>query len=118
MCSLPWKREKSLADVVSKASGNTHSVVASTGETLRVLVGEDGSVCLHGGKGGQVLGSDELQAGELAPSLILDDLCDLGVGLGETLVQDLVLRESKSVCGRGSVWQRTRRATKADWVRT
>lgn len=37
------------------------------------------------------LGSDELETGELSPRLILDDLGDLGVGLGEGLVEAVVL---------------------------
>lgn len=40
------------------------------------------------------LGSNELETGKLTPCLVLDDLGDLGVSLGEGSVETLVLFES------------------------
>lgn len=66
------------------------SIVSGTRKTLGVLVGEHGAVGLHDGQRGQVLGSNELQTGELPPSLIFDDLGNLWVSLGEGSVEALV----------------------------
>lgn len=41
------------------------------------------------------LGSDELETGELSPCLILDDLGDLGVSLGEVGIKTGVLQEPR-----------------------
>lgn len=38
------------------------------------------------------LGRDELEPGELAPCLLVDDVLHLGVDLGQRGIQDLVLR--------------------------
>ena len=82
------------------------TVVSGTWETLRVLVGQDGSVGFHDGKRSQVLnvvspelasgkathlGSDELQTRELPPCLLFDQRVDLGVGILERGVKLLVL---------------------------
>lgn len=72
------------------------TVVTSARETFGVLVGEDGTVRLHGCEGGQVLGCDELETGELTPCLVLDDLLYLGVGLCEGCVEHLVLERRRA----------------------
>lgn len=41
------------------------------------------------------LGSDELETGELSPRLILDDLGNLGVSLGEVGVKTGVLQKAR-----------------------
>jgi len=43
------------------------------------------------------LGSDKLETGELTPGLILDDLGDLWVGLGEVGVKTRVLRSVRDI---------------------
>jgi hypothetical protein len=103
------------AEVLENVNVLVTTVVAGTGETLGVLVGEDGTVGLEHGERRQVLcgvsactaarlqpshlGSNQLETGELAPGLILDDLLDLGVGLGERSVETLVLRGNVSAAG-------------------
>mmetsp|Transcript_11910 Transcript_11910/g.50040 ORF Transcript_11910/g.50040 Transcript_11910/m.50040 type:complete len:296 (-) Transcript_11910:20-907(-) len=61
------------------------AVVARAGETLGVLVGEARAQSLHHGRGGEVLGRDELDAADLTELLLLDELVDLGIGILEGL---------------------------------
>lgn len=104
-------------DVLNVSICSTHShikthlvttVVSSSGETLRVLVGQHGSVGLHDSERGQVLksqparshptdrqktylGSDKLQTRELPPCLFLDKRVNLGIGKLQRSVEVLVL---------------------------
>lgn len=104
-------------DVLHVSICSTHShvkthlvttVVSSSGETLRVLVGQHGSVGLHDSERGQVLksqsarshpkdrqstylGSDKLQTRELPPCLLLDKRVDLGIGILQRSVEVLIL---------------------------
>ena len=86
------------------------SVVAGVRKTFRVLVRQDRTISLHGGKTGEVLQMtrsdvstgikkvlhylrrDELKPSELSPCLFVYDVLDFGVGLCQGLVQDFVLR--------------------------
>ena len=84
------------------------TVVSGSGKTLRVLVGQHGSVGLHDSEGGQVLPlaliplnldetylrSDKLQTRELPPCLLLDKRVDLGIGILQGGVEILVLLRS------------------------
>lgn len=83
------------AEVLELVDVLVTTVVSCAWETFRVLVGEHGAVGFHNSQGGQVLGSNELEAGELSVRLIFDDLVDLWVGLGQGLVQALVLQRQQ-----------------------
>lgn len=75
------------AEVLEDVNVLVTTVVSGTGETFRVFVGQHRSVGLHDGERGQVLRSDQLETGELSPCLIFNDLGDLGVSLGQRLVE-------------------------------
>lgn len=47
---------------------------------------------------------DELEAGELAPGLLVDDVLHVGIGLDERGVEHLVLQENVSEGRTGTLW--------------
>ena len=63
------------------------AVVAAARVALRVLVGQDRALALQDGPGNEVLRGDHLQGLALAGELTGEDLGDVGVELGQRLVQ-------------------------------
>ena len=59
------------------------SIPTARGITFGVFVGEAGSLGLHHGATGEILGGDQLDVLELAFVFLLDGCCDFGVGFSE-----------------------------------
>ena len=64
------------------------AVVAPARVALGVLVGEHRTLCLHDGQRRMVLRRDHLQAVALALEFLADQLGDLGIEIGEVLVEN------------------------------
>ena len=87
------------------------TVVAGAGVSLAVLVAHGASQSVEDGAGGDVLGGNEEDGLALALDLVLHDVGDLGVGLDERLLHEVLVglgqRVGRHGCGRvcGRVWE-------------
>ena len=90
------------------------SVVTGVWKAFGVLVRQDRTISLHGGKTGEVLQTtwseastrtkavfrylrrDELEPSKLPPCFFVDDVLDFGVGLCQGLVEYFVLRKPRT----------------------